>query len=258
MPNPHFRVSVAGATDKGRVRSHNEDAFLLVDLDSEQRVESRAEWQVGDRGLLLAVSDGMGGAAAGEVASAVSLDALHRELTHENGEGGVPDRLRRVVLAANKRVREEARRPDRRGMGATLTAALFCGTVVHLAQIGDSRAYLIRGNEIRQVTHDQSYVQMLVDEGVLTPEEAERSPQKNVLLQALGQAGPLRVGLGHITVAPGDRLLLCSDGLTNAISDTQIAELARGDVDAACGALIDAANRAGGPDNITVILASVC
>jgi PPM family protein phosphatase len=251
-----LRIDVAGQTDKGKVRSHNEDAFLVYDLDRNERSE-RAQWTVGDRGILLAVSDGMGGAAAGEVASAVSLDALLKNLLNDEGDGSVPDRLRRVVHRASRSVHEEAKRPGRRGMGATLTSALFCGTVVHLAQIGDSRAYLLRDGRIRQVTHDQSYVQMLVDEGLMTPEEAERSPQKNVLLQAMGQAGNLRVDTGRLAIQPGDRLLLCSDGLTNAISDEQIAALATGDVATACNELIRAANAAGGPDNITVVLSAI-
>lgn len=256
MNHTDLRVMVAAKTDKGRVRSHNEDTFLVVDLDSGHRSDGIAQWSVGERGVLLAVSDGMGGAAAGEVASSVSVEALLSELQREQ-DGSVPDRLRRTVHRASKRVREEARRPDRRGMGATLTTALFCGTIVHLAQIGDSRAYLLRDGRIAQVTHDQSYVQMLVDEGMMTPEEAERSPQKNVLLQAMGQPGELRVDLGRLAVRAGDRLLLCSDGLTNAINDEHILRLAMGDTATSCTALIDAANAAGGPDNITVVLAAI-
>lgn len=255
-----LRVVVAALSDKGRVRDRNEDAFLLYDLDKNERQVDSGNWTVGERGILLAVSDGMGGAAAGEVASAVSVEALLSELLEDDGPGGVGDRLRRVVHRASKRVREEAKRPGRRGMGATLTTALFCGTIVHLAQIGDSRAYLLRDGRIRQVTHDQSYVQMLIDEGLMTPEEAERSPQKSVLLQAMGQPGDLRVDLGRLAVQPGDRLLLCSDGLTNAIGDEQIASLAMSnerDVATSCRELVNAANAAGGPDNITVVLAAI-
>jgi PPM family protein phosphatase len=268
MVSQDLRIIAAGATHKGMVREHNEDSFLLVDLDSGERPNSsvptdsqsaqRVEWSIGERGVLLAVSDGMGGAAAGEVASTLSVEALLAELQRDDGDGAIPDRLRRVVLRASKRVREEGKRPGRRGMGATLTAALLCGTTANLAQIGDSRAYLIRGGAIRQVTHDQSYVQMLVDEGVMTAEEAERSPQKNVLLQAMGQPGDLKVGLGRIAVQRGDRLLLCSDGLTNAVPDHDIATLAVDeDTERACAALIATANKAGGPDNITVVLGVV-
>ncbi|MBI2394806.1 MAG: serine/threonine-protein phosphatase [Deltaproteobacteria bacterium] len=257
MIDSPLHVHVTARTDAGRVREQNEDCFLIVDLDSGTREADGAEWSVGDRGVLLAVSDGIGGAAAGEVASALSIEALWHEIEQESGEGDVADKLERVVVRANRRVRDAARTPGRRGMGATLTAALLCGRAVHLAQIGDSRAYLLRGGQLRQVTRDQSYVQKLVDEGALTPEEAERSPDRNVILQAMGQANDVRVALGHLTVRPGDRVLLCSDGLTNAVSDEDIARIAQQAVEAACAALIDAANAAGGPDNITVVLAEV-
>jgi serine/threonine protein phosphatase PrpC len=257
MTHSERRLLVAAKTDTGRVRDHNEDAYLVVDLDTAKCSESTVEFSVGDRGVLLAVSDGMGGAAAGEVASAVSCDALLTELSRDE-EGSIPDRLRRTVHRASKRVRDESKRPGRSGMGATLTAVLLSDSSAHIAQIGDSRAYLLRGGAIVQVTHDQSYVQMLIDEGVMTPEQAEHSPQKSVLLQAMGQSGELRVDLGKLAVRPGDRLLLCSDGLTNAITDQQILKLAmRDEPEAACTALIDAANDAGGPDNITVVLAVV-
>lgn len=257
MDDSTLHVHVAARTDAGRVRDHNEDCFLMVDLDSGTREEGDAEWTVGDRGVLLAVSDGIGGAAAGEVASALSVEALWHELEQERGGRDVAEKLERVVVRANRRVRDAARTPGRRGMGATLTAALVCGRDVHLAQIGDSRAYLLRDGLLRQVTKDQSYVQKLVDEGALTPEQAERSPDKNVILQAMGQPHDVRVALGHLALRPGDRLLLCSDGLTNAIGDEDIARIAQQDVDTACAALIDAANAAGGPDNITVVLAEV-
>ncbi len=259
MASSGASVAIGGLTDTGRVREHNEDAFLVVDLDTLQPCTSTATCTVGDRGILLAVSDGMGGAKAGEIASAMSLDALAEELEQDGGTTGVPDRLRRVVVRASRRVNQAAQRPDRRGMGATLTAALFCGGVVHLAQIGDSRAYLLRNGEIRQVTHDQSYVQMLVDEGLMTPEEAETSPQKNVILQVMGQPKDPKVELGKLAVRSGDRLLLCSDGLTNAVPDQDIAKIAfgSGPLDVICKALVDAANAAGGPDNITVVLAVI-
>jgi serine/threonine protein phosphatase PrpC len=258
-PKLDLRIAVSARTHEGRVRDHNEDAFLVTDLEHgrARRDAIDGAYEVTPRGILLAVSDGMGGAKAGEVASTLSLEALFDELRSDRG-GTVEERLQRDVVRASRRVREAGKRPDRRGMGATLTAALFCGLDVHLAQIGDSRAYLLRGGSIRQVTHDQSYVQMLVDEGIMTPEEAERSPEKNVILQAMGQKGDVRVAIGHIAVRPGDRLLLCSDGLTNEISDDEILKIgSRGPVEAASQALVDAANAAGGKDNVTVVLAEI-
>lgn len=249
------RVDFAAASDAGKVREQNEDAFLAIDLGSGRRVE-RGAFAVGPRGVLFAVSDGMGGANAGEVASAISLDALVDELVRDKAEGGLGERLRRVVMRANRRVYEASRRPGRRGMGATLTAALLCESSLYLAQIGDSRAYLLRDGVLRQLTHDQSYVQMLVDQGVLTPEEAERSPDRSVLLQAMGQSGDVHVGLGKLAPERGDRILLCSDGLTNELPVETIAALAAADDPArACEALIAAANDAGGRDNVTVVLA---
>ncbi len=254
---PRGRVAFAAATDKGCVRDQNEDAFLAMDLGSGRRLE-RGELAISEHGLLLAVSDGMGGARAGEVASALSLDALVDELRRDQAGGGVSERLRRVVMRANRRVHEASRRPGRRGMGATLTVALLCDATVHLAQIGDSRAYLLRDGALRQLTHDQSYVQLLVDQGVLTPEEAERSPDKSVLLQAMGQSGDVHVGLGKLGLHADDRILLCSDGLTNELPIETIAGIASADdLPRACEALIAAANDAGGRDNVTVVLARV-
>jgi serine/threonine protein phosphatase PrpC len=261
-----MRLDLAARTDPGRQRAHNEDAYLLCDLDAGARASAREidrkerfdRFVVGERGVLLAVSDGMGGAAAGEIASSISLQSLYDELVRDEEGGAVAERLARVVRHASRRVRE-AGRGDRRGMGATLTAALFCGSAVHIAQIGDSRAYLLREGFIKQVTHDQSYVQMMVDEGRMTLAEAERSPQRSVIMQVMGQRDDVRVALGRISVRPGDRLLLCSDGLSNAISDDVICKIVHQVpfVRDAAARLVDAANAAGGPDNITVILAKI-
>src|SRR5205085_12623038 len=135
-----------------------------------------SQWPTGDRGVLLAVSDGMGGANAGEVASALSIEGLARGMI-DAAKRGQPDGddLRRVVEQVSWAVHQAGRRPDRRGMGATMTAALLSGTTMYVAQVGDSRAYLLRDGSMGQVTHDQSYVQMLVDAGVITPEQAEKS-----------------------------------------------------------------------------------
>lgn len=262
------RLDLAARTDPGRQREHNEDGYLLCDLDAGARASAREvdrkerfdRFVVGERGVLLAVSDGMGGAAAGEIASSLSLQSLHDELMRDDAGGSVPDRLARVVRNASRRVRE-AGRGERRGMGATLTAALFCGSGVHLAQIGDSRAYLLREGFIKQVTHDQSYVQMMIDEGIMTPAEAERSPQRSVIMQVMGQRDDVRVALGRLSVRAGDRLLLCSDGLSNALTDDAICKIVfdskASDVRDTAARLVNAANEAGGPDNITVILAKV-
>jgi PPM family protein phosphatase len=252
-------VRAFGASDRGLVRQTNEDAFVMADLSSGQRWAGgrSAEWKTSPKGVLLAVSDGMGGAKAGEVASALSVEGVLAGLL-QVAKDGRPDgeALRQVIERANERVHDAARRPDRRGMGATLTAVLVSGTTAFLAQIGDSRAYLIRGNEIRQCTHDQSYVQMLVDAGVLTAEQASHSPRKNIILQVMGQEA-LRVALGRLELRRGDRLLVCTDGLTNVVDDEAIVSVAAAPthLGPACAELVQRTRAGGAPDNVTVLLA---
>jgi PPM family protein phosphatase len=261
MSKEPMTLEVCGETDVGKVRKHNEDAFLIANLTNGERCDScgtKACWSAAPRGVIIAVSDGMGGANAGEVASALSLDALFAGMI-KGPEEGVDDarRLRRIVEQGSIQVHAAARRPDRRGMGATLTALFVHERVAYVAHIGDSRAYLLRDGALGQVTHDQSYVQMLVDEGLLTEEEAERSPHKNIILQVMGQKEPVTVAMGRISLRSGDRLLLCSDGLSNMVSNDEIRELVTPptSLETACSALVGAANSAGGMDNITVVLA---
>jgi serine/threonine protein phosphatase PrpC len=257
-------LRVSGRTDVGRVRQSNEDAYLVANLSNGQRASdpTMATWSVGDGGVIIAVSDGMGGAKAGEVASALSIEGLYQGLMAQAAEGATADdagRLRGVIEQTSRKVREEGQAPERRGMGATLTAVLCRGPLAYVAEVGDSRAYLLRGGSICQVTRDQSYVQLLVDAGLLTPEQAEESPQKNIILQVMGQKEDLRVEVGRIEIRQGDRFLLCSDGLSNCVKDEDILRIAAAPspVDAACAALVDAAIQGGGDDNITVILAEV-
>ncbi|HLM73757.1 MAG TPA: protein phosphatase 2C domain-containing protein, partial [Polyangiaceae bacterium] len=262
-------LRVSGRTDVGRVRQSNEDAYLLANLSTGERSSdpSMATWSVGDRGVIIAVSDGMGGAKAGEVASALSIEGLYEGLSAPEPEGSAGAEgkrddaalLRGVIEQVSRKVRDAGQTADRRGMGATLTAVLFRGPLAYVAEVGDSRAYLLRGGSICQVTRDQSYVQLLVDAGLLTPEQAEESPQKNIILQVMGQKEDLRVEVGRIEIRQGDRFLLCSDGLSNCVKDEDILRIAAAPspVDAACAALVDAANEGGGSDNITVILAEV-
>jgi serine/threonine protein phosphatase PrpC len=202
----------------------------------------------------------MGGAKAGEVASALSVEGVidgmlsASNLGQPNGE-----MLRQVVEQASHRVYEEGRHhSDRKGMGATLTAILLSGTTAYVAQIGDSRAYLLRGGKIGQITRDQSYVQMLVDAGVMTPEEASTSPRRNVILQVMGQEA-VRVALGRMDVRAGDRLVLCSDGLTNFIDDETLNLVAKAPahLGLACEELVTRTLDIGAPDNVTVIVAEV-
>lgn len=249
-----MHLKCLGGTDRGKRRHHDEDAFLIANLDEARSAEC-LDCDVGSYGVLLAVSDGLGGAPAGEVASRATVHALYEELRADDVRGDEKRSLARVVARANQDVLAAAQRPDRRGMGATLTAGLVRSGAVYLAQVGDSRAYLHRDGSLRQVTKDQSFVQMLVDAGHLTPEQAEHHPQKNVVTQVMGQERPVRADVGHLPLRHGDRLLFCSDGLFNAIDEEAIARLLL-DADPV-RALIGAANAAGGPDNITVIIAEV-
>jgi PPM family protein phosphatase len=254
-------VRAFGVTDVGSVREANEDSFTMAELSKPQRWQggAPAEWSATSGGVLLVVSDGMGGAKAGEVASALSVEAvlggMMRAVREKPANG---ETLRRVIEQASDKVFQAAKRPDRKGMGATLTAVLIDGSTAYIAQIGDSRAYLLRDGKIGQVTHDQSYVQLLVDAGIMTAEEAETSPRKNIILQVMGQE-EVRVALGRVTLKPNDRLLLCSDGLTNVVDDATINAVAKppGEIAKASAALIALTKEGGAPDNVTVILAEV-
>jgi PPM family protein phosphatase len=254
-------VRAFGVTDVGSVREANEDSFTMAELSKPQRWQggAAAEWPATDGGVLLVVSDGMGGAKAGEVASALSVEAvlggMMRAVREKPADG---ETLRRVIEQASEKVFQAAKRPDRKGMGATLTAVLIEGATAYIAQIGDSRAYLLRQGRIGQITHDQSYVQLLVDAGIMTVEEAETSPRKNIILQVMGQE-EVRVALGRVTLKPGDRMLLCSDGLTNVVDDATINAVAKppGDLAKAAAALVTLTKEGGAPDNVTVIVAEL-
>jgi serine/threonine protein phosphatase PrpC len=235
-----MRLVFAAATDVGRMRKNNEDSYL-----SSQPVA--------------AVADGMGGHSAGEVASAIAIEelaALGSRGPWEN-ETAATDDLKQAILRANRRIREMAA-SDRRlnGMGTTLVALLEDGDMVHVANIGDSRGYLLRQGELSQVTVDHSLVQELVDDGRLSPEDAERHPQRSVITSALGIDPEVEFDLFTYKLQVGDRLLLCSDGLSDVVEPTQIRKvlLRVRSAQRAARELVTVANEQGGPDNITVIV----
>lgn len=266
MTNGWVRVSVFGKTDLGRTREHNEDTFLVADLSSGNaslQPEVRNH-NVGPRGSLFIVADGMGGAAAGELASAMAADHIHRHMTTTWTTDTPPTaerfafRMREAVEVANSAIYSYAREhAEVRGMGTTVTAAGIFGSDLYLAQIGDSRAYLVRNSDAIQLTKDQSLMQRLVDAGELTEDEAEQSERRNIILQALGPDPRVKVDLTYQSVRRGDVLILCSDGLSGLVRREEFATLARQHTDpsALCAALIDLANSRGGPDNITVVSA---
>ena len=235
-----MRLVFAAATDVGRMRKNNEDSYL-----SSKPVA--------------AVADGMGGHSAGEVASAIAIEelaALRGRGPWEN-ETAATDDLKQAILRANRRIREMAA-SDRKlnGMGTTLVALLEDGDMVHVANVGDSRGYLLRQGELSQVTVDHSLVQELVDDGRLSPEDAERHPQRSVITRALGIDPEVEFDLFTYKLQVGDRLLLCSDGLSDVVEPAQIRKvlLRVGNAHRAARELVTVANEQGGPDNITVIV----
>lgn len=261
-------VRAVGRTDVGSTREHNEDAFLLVDLGSGRggsSVEGETAAVTGGDGMLMMVADGLGGAAAGEIASRMAVELIREEMERawDGGAGGEPDdiaeALQHAVETANTRLHAYAREhPEHKGMGTTVTVAVLRGDTLFLAQIGDSRAYIVRNGAAEQVTKDQSLMQRLIEAGELTPEEAERSERRNIILQALGPEPTVRIDLTHQRIRHGDRLLLCTDGLSGVLRREELARQvgASDDLPRICERLIDRANSEGGPDNITVVIAS--
>jgi serine/threonine protein phosphatase PrpC len=242
------------------VRANNEDAFSVTDLASGTSFEARdgtAAIDVREKGVLLALSDGMGGHQAGEVASALVLDSLKTAM-QAGADDSIEAKIEAAVRRANADVARAARTGDRGGMGATLTAVFIGGADAYVAEVGDSRAYLLRSGRLRQITRDQSLVQMMVDKGLLSKEDARISPHKNVILQAMGLADDVRVAIARLRLRRGDRLLLCSDGLSNSLSDEELRDLLTGDdPTAACRRLISSGNEHGGEDNLTAIVAQL-
>ncbi|MBI2536249.1 MAG: Stp1/IreP family PP2C-type Ser/Thr phosphatase [Gemmatimonadetes bacterium] len=268
MSSPHsaIRVSVFAKSDLGRNRDHNEDCFLVADLTA-QRASLQPEvrsHQLGPKGSLIMVADGMGGAAAGEVASDMAAKVVYEHLiTQWNADDEhTPQRfayrLKEAVELANQKIHAYAKEhPELKGMGTTTTAVGILAGHLYLTQVGDSRAYLVRNGTAVQLTKDQSLMQRLVDAGELTEEEAEKSERKNIILQALGPDPRVRVDLTHQEARRGDAVVLCSDGLSGQVRKDEIAGVVNRtpDLVEACSKLIDLANERGGPDNITVIIA---
>jgi protein phosphatase len=233
-----MRVLVGAATDVGRVRERNEDGFLTVEP-------------------LFAVADGMGGHRGGAVASQVALEVLSQMEGDSMAGDGAADGLAEMVTQANDAVLERASgEPRLSGMGTTLTAVVVQPERIHLAHVGDSRAYMLRDGTLRQLTEDHSLVQRMVNEGKLTPEEAEVHPHRSVLTRALGVEPDLQVDQETIEVRPGDRILLCSDGLTTMVPEEEIQRIVEesDNPQRAAEALVASANGAGGLDNITAVL----
>lgn len=259
-------VHVFGRTDVGRTREHNEDCFVVADLttmNATLQPEVRTH-RPGPLGSLFMVADGMGGAAAGEIASEMATQVVLAELDAKWRPSAVTDAdafsmaLRRAVEAANTSIHKYAlEHPEFRGMGTTTTIAGVLGDALYLCQVGDSRGYLVRDGVATQITKDQSLVQRLIDAGELTPEEAEVSERRNIILQALGPELTVKVDVTMQPLRRGDTLVLCSDGMSGQMRIDDISRIVveSPDLMATCKNLIDLANENGGPDNITVITA---
>lgn len=267
-------VELYAKSDVGRVRRGNEDNFLVLDLTTEQTwsgadgatpPEKLTRFDLGGKGLVLVVSDGMGGALAGDVASRMAVDSVREMLLGTEGEEACDPQLdlveclKNATHYANLAIHQKSQEDSRcAGMGATFTGAAIRGNDLDLVQVGDSRGYVIRKDHIRLATKDQSLVQQLVDVGQISESEAETHMFRNVILQALGAQSEVAPVTGRIHLRQGDVLLLCSDGLSGKLRAEDIQQIvvnSQDNLSQACEALIEEANNRGGEDNITVVLA---
>jgi protein phosphatase len=269
-------IELHAKSDVGRVRRGNEDNYLLLDLstcktwtgsDGAEMPADLGRIELGGKGAVFVVSDGMGGALAGDVASHMAVDEVKKMLVGDeaNETAGcdedtpLVDCLRNATVYANLAIHHRSQEDTRcSGMGATFTGAAIKDDLLDFVQVGDSRAYVIRGEQIKLATKDQSLVQQLVDVGQISEEEAETHMFRNVILQALGAQSELTPVTGRIRIRRGDILLICSDGLSGKLRAEDMLRIvteANGDLSKACAELIDEANHRGGEDNITVVLA---
>jgi PPM family protein phosphatase len=253
------QIVSGGVSDVGRVRTNNEDSFRIVEPMN-----------------LFILSDGMGGEAHGEVASAMAVDTVEKYCSDPGppkedsgvtlhgaaGDNWSPQtkKLQNAVFQANFNIHQSAQKhPEQRGMGATLTTGWLNGSKLSIAHVGDSRAYLLRTGSLQQLTNDHSLVAEQVRRGILTPQQAEESEMQSVLLRALGANPEVEVEVDEIDVLPRDVLLFCSDGLTRMVSEPEIAGKLQAETEpkSAAQKLVDLANERGGLDNVTVIVVRI-
>jgi serine/threonine protein phosphatase PrpC len=247
------QIVSSGLSDVGRVRTNNEDSFRIVEALN-----------------LFILSDGMGGEAHGEVASAMAVDIINKYCEAEREDSGATvlddaptnlssqtRRLKNAVAQANFQIFQAAQKnPEQRGMGATITALWLKDTLLSIAHVGDSRAYLLRSGNLQQLTNDHSLVAEQVRRGLITPQQAEESEMQSVLLRALGAHPEVEIDTDEVEIIPRDVLLLCSDGLTRMVTEPEIAGALQAETvpSAAAERLIALANENGGIDNVTVIV----
>jgi protein phosphatase len=270
-----FKISVLAKSDVGVVRPGNEDNFLVLNLSTadtwkpgakgENPPEGVITFNQSHYGSLVAVTDGMGGALAGEVASRLAVECVRDrmlELQASPVYSKFPfhERLRLSIELANLYIYQmSSKRAEYSGMGATFTAVGMFGETAYFGQVGDSRAYLIRAERIEQITHDQSLVGQLVEAGHITQEEAEHHSYRNVILQALGASPTVNVVIDRLPLGDMDTMVLCSDGLSNKVRPDEIETVVNQSpsLDEAGESLVRMANERGGEDNITVLIARV-
>ncbi len=246
VPSEHSSEYCCGATDAGKMRPHNEDSFVISEK----------------KGLYI-VSDGMGGYEAGEIASGIAVELINEYFTFDlisllrKGDEGTGSELKLSVHAANEKILKLAEdNPSHRGMGCTVVAALIINDGLHLCHVGDSRAYVCNRTGIHLLTTDHSAVMDLVKSGRMSLEQARNSPAKNRLSQAIGASGPVEPEYGFCQVNDGDKIVLCSDGLWDMLSDRDIFQIVKKKkpIKDLCEKLVRAANEAGGHDNITAVV----
>ena len=254
------RVELFARTEIGCVRERNEDAFIVANITTGERgLRPHTTMQeLGENVTLVGVCDGMGGAAAGDLASKLAAETLYESLMTASplyDQPQLQEAMLTAVASANRAILDYANsHPGKRGMGTTMTAAIVFGHDLFLMHIGDSRAYLRRGRSLTQLTTDHSIVGQMIASGQLTPEQGRIYEHRNVLLQALGVQLAIQPEFVHVSLRAGDVLLLCSDGLTGPLEDARVLELMLKYQDPirCCRALTEAACAAGGPDNVTV------
>ena len=273
-------VEIHATSHIGRVRRGNEDNYLILNISRSKAwtgeqadgafIIETQKFEVDDNGVVLAVSDGMGGALAGEVASKMAVESVCEKilnedtdetLTPEGYEHHLVSKLYNATIYANYLIHQQGRSdPQFQGMGATFTGMGVTPNAVDIIQVGDSRAYLVRNGKIYQVTKDQSLVQQLIDAQQISAEEAETHTLKNVILQALGAQNEIYPVSARLALSKNDVLLLCSDGLSNKVTAASMQRIVTENLEkleVACANLVTEANENGGEDNITVILAKL-
>lgn len=273
-----FTVETHATSHIGRIRKGNEDNYLLLNIsksrawtssqeDGEFVIESQ-RFEIDPDGVVMAVSDGMGGALAGEVASTMAVETVCEklldgdepaEVTPEQRDHFLINRLYNATVFANQLIHDQGRTdPQFQGMGATFTGLGVTPQGADIIQVGDSRAYLVRGGKIYQITKDQSLVQQLIDAQQISAEEAETHTLKNVILQALGAQNEIYPVSARLEPCKDDVFLICSDGLSNKVPAADMQQIILdnfSDLSKACADLVKLANENGGEDNITVVIA---